>query len=245
VCGAVTAVLQELLGQKKSMHINAFRLLADELSRDLRRIAAEECAEARLATDGERNDGDEPYTIEGFLRRIEALVAEVVERHEVRAAHRYTDDGEFKGMVQEMLDARTMAESLLRLYLEDPSCGISWGMRISLREAHRQLIAFRMRAMTWLEGGARRVMAERLCVLRGYAVRGVGEINDAGEDPLVRAAADGAVGLAGVALLLEAGAKTGGEALVAAAKHGQRAAVAGLIGCGVAVNSRAEEVMSH
>ena len=113
----------------------------------------------------------------------------------------------------------------------------------SLREAHRQLVAFRTRAMAGLEGEARRAAAERLCVLRGYAARGVGEVNDAGEDPLVRAAADGAVGAAGVALLLAAGAKTGGEALVAAAKHGQREAVAGLIGSGVAVDSRGKEVM--
>jgi hypothetical protein len=236
---------QELLGQKKSMHINAFRLLTDELSRDLRCIADKEGAEARLAADSERNYMGKRYTVEGFLDRIVGLVVEVVKRHEKRAAAEYTDDGAFKGMVQEMLDARAMAEILLRLYLEDHSRGIYMRMWTSLREAHRELIAFRTRAMAGLKGEARRAAAERLCVMRGYAVRGVGEVNDAGEDPLVCAAADGTVGAAGVALLLEAGATTGGEALVAAAKHGQREAVEVLIGSGVHVDSRAKEVIRH
>ena len=224
------------------MHVNAFRLLMDELSRDLRRIADEEQAEARLASDGGRMYGD--YSVQGFLQRIVELAEEVLGRHEGRKAEDYTDDGTFKGLVQEMLDTRAMAESLLRLYLEDRSRGINHRMtRTSLLEAHRELIAFRTRMMGGLEGEARRAAAERLCVLRGYAARAVREASGAGEDALVRAAADGTAGAAGVALLVAAGAATGGEALVAAAKHGQREAVEGLLGSGVAVDSRAEEVM--
>jgi hypothetical protein len=236
--------MQELLGQKKDMHINAFRLLIDELSRDLRRIADEEGAEARLATDSERTwSRGQKHSVHGFLQRIVGLAEEVLGRHEGWKAEEYTDDGAFKGLVQEMLDTRAMAESLLRLYLEDRSRGIHWRMtRTSLLEAHRELIAFRMRVMAGLEGEARCVAAERLCMLRGYAARAVGEANDAGEDALVRAAADGTAGASGVALLLAAGAATGGEALVAAAKHGQREAVAALIACGVDVDSREAKV---
>jgi hypothetical protein len=231
--------LQELLAQKKSMHLNAFGLLIGELSRDLRRIADEEGAEARLASDGQRIFED--CTMEGFLQRIAELVKEVLSRHEGLAAEDYTDDGTFKGLVQEMLETRAMAESLLRLYLEDHSCGIySMIQYMSLREAHRGLIAFRTRTMAGLEGGARRAAAERLCVLLGYAARDVAEVNEAGEDALVRAAADGAVGAAGVALLLAAGAGTGGEALVAAAKHGQREIVAALIECNIDVDSHSQ-----
>ena len=96
--------------------------------------------------------------------------------------------------------------------------------------------------MAGLEGEARRAAAGRLCVLRGYATGAVDEADADGEDALVRAAADGAVGAAGVRLLMEAGAASGGEALVAAATHGQREAAAGLIDNGVDVNSRAEKV---
>ena len=94
-----------------------------------------------------------------------------------------------------------------------------------------------------MEGEARRAAAERICVLRGYATGAVGEADADGEDALVRAAADGVVGATGVRLLMEAGAASGGEALVAAATHGQRETAAGLIDNGVDVDSRAKEVM--
>ena len=141
------------------------------------------------------------------------------------------------------MEVRSWGESLLRLYLEDLSQGIDARMtNTSLREAHRALIAFRIRALAGLDGEERRAAAERLCVLRGYAAASVGEENDAGEDALVRAAADGAVGVVGVRLLMDAGAISGGEALIAAAKYGQWAAVVALIGAGIPVDSKAVKV---
>ena len=142
------------------------------------------------------------------------------------------------------METGTWGESLFLLYLEDLSRGIKWRTtQTSLREAHRALIAFCTRKMAGLEGEARRAAAGRLCVLRGYATGAVGEADADGEDALVRAAADGVVGAAGVRLLMEAGVASGGEALVAAATHGQREAAAGLIDNGVDVDSRAEKVM--
>jgi hypothetical protein len=225
------------------MHVTAFRFLIDETARELRRIAAEGSAEARLASDTERM---KKHTVAMLVERIVELVREVLGRHEGLAAERYTDDGVFRRLVHEMMDARAMAESFLRLYLEDLSRGIDWRMtRTSLREAHRELIAHRTQKMAALEGEARRAAAERLCVLRGYVAERVGETNEAGEDPLVRAASDGAVGAAGCALLLAAGAATGGEALVAAALYGQREAAAALIDAGVHVDSRARKVRTR
>ena len=93
-----------------------------------------------------------------------------------------------------------------------------------------------------LEGRALQAAAERLCVLRGYATAGIGEQNEAGEDPLVRLAADGALGAASAALLLAAGAATGGEALVTAALNGHYEGVAALIDAKVDVDSRARKV---
>ena len=224
------------------MHLAAFRFLADETARDLRRIAAEEGAEARLDRDGERVWNRTRHTIEMLISRIMELVKEVLARHEGLAAEDYTDDGAFRRLVHEMMEARAWAESLLRLYLEDASRGIRNRMTKTLREAHRELVAFRTREMAGLAGEARRAAAERLCVLRGYAAERIGETNAAGEDPLVCAAADGAAGAAGVALLLAAGAATGGEALVAAALYGQREAAAALLDAGIDVDSRAEKV---
>ena len=226
------------------MHLAAFRFLAEESARDLRRIAQEGQAEARLASDrGRFSDNTVPYTIEMLISRIVELVREVLARHEGLAAKDYTDDGAFRRLVHEMMETRAWAESLLRLYLEDGSRSIDWRTtRTSLREAHRELIAFRTRKMAGETGEARRKAAEKLCVLRGYAAKGIGETDEAGEDPLVRAAADGTAGAAGVALLLAAGAVTGGEALVAAALYGQREAAAALLDAGIDADSRSKKV---
>ena len=136
-----------------------------------------------------------------------------------------------------------MAESHLRLYLEEHSHGIWWRVTETLmRGAHRELIALRTQNLAALEGEARRAAAEQLCVLRGYAAKSISETDEAGEDPLVRAAADGTAGAAGVALLLAAGAVTGGEALVAAALYGQREAAAALLDAGIDADSRSKKV---
>jgi hypothetical protein len=243
LCAHTRPCRQELVGRKRDMHLAAFRFLADETARDLRRIAQEGHAEARLARDREQGIQGKRYTIELLISRIVELVEEVRGRHEGLAAEDYTDDGAFRRLVHEMMEARAMAESLLRLYLEDRSRGIDWRMtRTSLREAHRELIAFRTQEMAGLAGEARRAAAEQLCVLRGYAAERIGETNAAGEDPLICAAADGTAGAEGVALLLAAGAATGGEALVAAALYGQREAAAALLDAGIDVDSRAEKV---
>jgi hypothetical protein len=72
---------------------------------------------------------------------------------------------------------------------------------------------------------------------------GIEDADRAGETPLVRAAADGVVGPAGLALLIEAGADMAdGKALCAAAEHGQREAVEALIGAKAAVDTVAVEV---
>ncbi len=75
---------QELVGQKKSLHLSAFRFLVEELGRDLRRIADEEGAEARLARDPDRLYGGR-HTIAKLLERIVGLVREVLRRWTRRA----------------------------------------------------------------------------------------------------------------------------------------------------------------
>jgi hypothetical protein len=78
-------------------HRSSSLFLADETARSLRRIAADEGAEARLAGDEERMWGDEPYTIEMLISRIMELVNEVPGRHDGLATERYNDDGAFRG----------------------------------------------------------------------------------------------------------------------------------------------------
>jgi hypothetical protein len=148
----------------------------------------------------------------------------VLVAHKTMAADRFeADDATCKGLATEMLDAGTAAVSLLRLYLEDPSRQLHWYRLMTLQDAHRQLAAFRARRMRALEGAARRAAALGQCRLLGLVVERVDEESRAGETPLVRAVAGGVVGLAGIALLVEAGADVG-TALGAAADNGQRSA---------------------
>ena len=242
-CNLKLRSCDEIVAQKKTMHLSAFRFLIHELSFCLRNIAQEERAEDRVARDPSRHDGG-VWTVEILLVHIMDLAKEVLERHVQRPALDYTDDRVFKGLVHEMIETRSMAESLFRSYLEDSSQYISLILRNgSLLEGHRQLIALRMRALRALVGEEeRRVAAERLSVLRGFVTKYIRETNDAGEDPLVRIAADGTVSQATVQLLLAAGAATGGEALVAAATHGHLDAVAVLVSAGVCLDYRSKKV---
>jgi hypothetical protein len=134
--------------------------------------------------------------------------------------------------VHEMLDARTAAVSSLRLYLEDESQFIANVKDLPLRQAHRSLIAHRERALLSLEGERLRLEAEKVCAMKGLVRSSALEVDEAGEGPLERAAADGSVGPARVKLLLAAGvsAVDRSRALVAAARHGQIDAADALIG---------------
>ena len=91
---------QELVGRKRGMHLAAFRFLVDEIARDLRRIAAEEGAEARLAGDGQRVWGGKTHTIAKLVSRIVGLVEEVLARHAGLGAEAYTDDGAYRHCVR-------------------------------------------------------------------------------------------------------------------------------------------------
>ena len=182
--------------------------------------------------------------MEGLVQRSLDRVKEVLASHEATAAEKFTNDATYKALVTEMLDTGAMAVSSLRLYLEDPSRAIYYIMDMQLLDAHRALAALRARAMLALEGAARRGAALRLCKLKGLVVERIDETSLAGETPLVRAVADGA-GPSAIALLIEAGARLwDGEALGAAAEHGQREAVAALIGAKAPVNSVAVEVLT-
>jgi hypothetical protein len=217
------------LEQKKSLHCAAFSCILDELARELDSIAGAGDAEARLARDSARGREN---TVKHLLEQILQRVKDVADLHKATPAEVYVDDGEFKRLVHEMLDARTAAVSSLRLYLEDESQFIVLIQKLPLRQAHRSLIAHIERTLPSLEGGVLRAEAEKLCIMLGLLRSSALEVDEAGEGPLERAAADGSVGPARVKLLLAAGvsAKDRRNALLAAARHGQIDAADALIG---------------
>ena len=235
--------VQELVGQKKKLHISSFSCIIDELGRELNTIAEEQGVEARWALDVSKAE----YTVKELNKEIMKKVQEVFFRHEANVPEIFVDDMKFKRLVYEMLDTRTAAVSSLRVYLEDPGLLIEAVEAKQLRHLHRSLVALREKRVRTLEGAVRRKEAEQLCVLQGLLLSHVNEVDEYGEGPLVRAAADGSLTPSRVKLFLDAGAteEDGCMAVMAAATYGREDAIASLItvlGAEVCVNTRNDKV---
>lgn len=243
----------ELVGQKKSMHVASFRFLLRELDLCLRGIvAATPGVEDRVVRDQAREWGElhKFPTVEGKLDMLVISILKqaqvVLDTHERRPALDYIDELTFRGLVHEMMDTRAHAESVLLTYLEEDGRTTIWSImegHTTLLEGHRRLVAKRSRDLAALPPGeARRAAAEKLCLLRGLVRERVGETNEAGEEPLARAAADNEVSEAAVALLLEAGWASGGEAMIDAAGRGRADGTMTLVAGGVPLESTNKEV---
>ena len=94
-CGA-----QELVGRKKTIHLDCFDIRLDSLERKLVATAEEDRAKARYAADSERNRSGGPYTLRRLIDRIASLAREVRERHAARPPEDYADEATFKRLVQ-------------------------------------------------------------------------------------------------------------------------------------------------
>ena len=239
--------VEQILGQKKRMHCAAFAFLAAELKGELARRAEDGgAAAARFAGDSTKNQGG-AHTVEGLLEGIAGQFEAVLRRHEAVAELEYAKDAVFQALVGDMLDARRWAVSKLRVWLEDPTQLICFVVGYSLREAHRRLTAYLTRAAGAAAGTeeGRRGAAVEACKARGLLRARVDEANDAGEAPLVAAAADGAAA-ADIRLLVAAGSAVNGAegepsaAATEAAKFGQTDALGALLEAKAAVNASAK-----
>ena len=241
-----TRTVKQQLGQKKRTHCAAFGYLLPELEAELARIAAKDgAAEKRLAGDTTKNQGG-THTVEGLLEEIAGQFGAVLRRHEAVEEGRYADDAEFRAMVGDMLDARRWAVSKLRGWLEDRTEPICFVAGYSLRFAHRKFTAYLTHAAG--EAGTeegRRGAAVEACKARGLLRARVDEANDAGEAPLVAAAADGAAA-ADIRLLVAAGCAVNGTAgmpsaaAMEAARFGHVEALGALLEAKAAVNASAK-----
>jgi len=237
--------VEQLLAQKKDMHCAAFRFLQGELAGDLARLAEAGGAAARFAGDTTKNYGG-AHTVEGLLEGIAEQSGAVLRRHKARGEAEFADNEVFQGLVAEMLDTRRWAVAKLRLWLEDRTEPICSFGRYSLRVAHRRLTAYLARAAraAGTEEG-RRAGAVEACRARGLLRARVDEANDAGEAPLVAAAADGAAA-ADMRLLIAAGSAVNGAqgwpsaAAMEAARYGHGDVLGALLEAKAAVNASAK-----
>jgi hypothetical protein len=211
--------IEEVLGQKKRRHLANFDHLIVETKRELHRIAEKEDRGMAMGR-------DDRIVVNGSIM---IQIKNVRDRHESTEADRYTDDGAYRRLVTEMLDTVSMAISTLRLILENESQSLDDLSGLSLRNAHRNLISYLERSMVGLKGEERRLAALRVCKLRGLVRGSISEVNEAGESPLLAAAADGCMGRAAIRLLVAAGAAVDGTAARTAGRNGHVEELAGLI----------------
>ena len=190
-----TMTCEQIVDQKKDMHIASFRYLIDETERGLQ--ALEERFLERAATDflasQAANVGKSKHTLfEDMVGSIVEQLRAVLSKHEERGAAEYLDDEVFRHMVVEMLALKRMGKSKVELYLEDKSRYLQLINQMSLREAHRAHVRHLRASLVVMEDGSeKRAMALELCKVEGLVVESVGETNEEGESRILEAACDG------------------------------------------------------
>jgi ankyrin repeat protein len=233
-----TMTVEEILGQKKAMHLASFRYLQGELKRDLEHIVETEGGSARLLAD--TSPKKSKFSVRGFLRHIQKQGQEVYERHCAVEAAGYIGDDDYRALVTEMLDVKAFALSKLLWWLSDRSQLISYKQPEPLRLAHRGWIAFLERMLPSSADRQRDALA--LCRAKGLLRRSVAEENELGESRLVCAAAEG-WSVEDLELLVEAGGSVhgggvkGASPLYSAAQNGRSASVSALVRLKADVNA--------
>ena len=186
-----TKTVEELVDQKKVMHLTAFNHLVLEVQAELNKIALENQAERRLGNDEKR---EALHTVAGFIGKIVEQCRDVESRHKAISSQSYIEDQVFRGLVLEMLDVKLMAVSKLREWLENTSYSFirfRWGA--ALRTAHRRYIAFlEKRNADGVERSEDRQAASlKLARVMGLMSDSVDEVNELGETRLMCYAAEG------------------------------------------------------
>ena len=116
-----TETVEELLEKKKSMHVTAFEFRVNELRQRLQDEAKAGNAEARLQRD-KADQGrywEKEHSVAGYVEAQVVKVEAVLKKHRARAAADYSDDVVYRNLAAESLEAASMAQSALRLWLRD------------------------------------------------------------------------------------------------------------------------------
>ena len=201
-----TETVEELLQKKKSMHVTGFEFRVNELRQQLRDEASAGNAEARLKREKDVYGvyWEKEHSVEGFIEAQVGKVSAVLERHRARAAADYSDDGVYRSLVAESLEAASMAQSALRWWLRDAQQYIHLIEGYSLLQFQRSFESF-LQLRYARAGGEeeRHAAAVELCKARHLMSSHANEKDGNGESPLVALAARGGSG-EDVALLVAA-----------------------------------------
>jgi hypothetical protein len=225
-----TMTVEELIGQKKSIHLSGFQYMLGELRSTLQRVAADGNADLRLEAEMDRSQCFTPVNalVDSIINQCRAVFLQ----HSALECSAYANDEIFSGILGEMQASKALARSKLRLWLEDSSQILSTVCDMPLLHAHRALVAFLERRVA---SDPREDTALDLCKLKSLLVMSASETNELGENPLIQAIASGReVGRGMVALLAQAGVdleatdRNGNTAAGAAAWRGEAEAVRAL-----------------
>ena len=164
-----TETVEELLQKKKSMHVTGFEFRVNELRQQLRDKASAGNAEARLKREKDvyGRYWKKEHSVEGFIEAQAGKVSAVLELHRARAAADYSDDGVYRSLVAESLEAASMAQSALRWWLRDAQRYIHLIEGWPLLEFQRRFESFlRLRYAGAGSEEERRAAAVELCKAR-------------------------------------------------------------------------------
>ena len=222
-----TMTVDEIMGQKKAMHLASFRFLIDELRRDLERVAEERDAQGRWERDESKTwvaEEDGAFmTVASARQLLLAQCEEVHARHGLVPADAYSSDETVRFLVNDMLECKGMAMHKFLLWLEDPNerivevfhggnfvgtvpgdgGGCGFGPPYSLRQAHRLFLGLLARQVEQSAGEAKQAAALRLCRAKGLVREDPNERNEV-DEPLTLARMQDGVLLDDLKLLLQA-----------------------------------------
>ena len=229
--------IEDMVSKRQQMHLASFVFLEDSVKYDVQKIADEENAfNERLQEDKFRKNHNVNEFVEGIVRQV------VVRRqlHEKINFTDYLDNDIFRGLVIDMLDTCAMAQSKMRLYLEDKSLYIYDVAQLSLGAAHRMRIAHCTKNLPEILQ-KRKEATIALCRLKGLQ-----NALNTDQKALINAAANG-LSLEDLKLLLDTGIDVdekdddGSTALYVAAQCGNARCIENLVQLKASVNIRDRE----
>jgi ankyrin repeat protein len=194
-----TQTVEELRQLKKSLHLNAFKYILNEIESDLFALTQARFVKSRaeddlsVAKDGASTEG--PESKSSAISKLNESILEDCRRrydkHVVKNPEEFIQDEKYRGLVREMMDTKAMAISKLRLWLEDPSQQWAEVLRMPLRIAHRTLVGFLETGIA--EAGEETMQASyELCKMKDLITVSVDELNDLEEPVIIQASAEGA-----------------------------------------------------
>ena len=171
-----TMTVEELKGQKKSIHLSGFQYMLGEIRSNLRQVAAYGNADLRLQSEMSRSQCTTP--VQALVESIVYQCHTVFLRHCNLDSDQYADDESFSALLGEMKSAKAHARSKFRLWLEDSNQILTTVCDVPLLHAHRALIAFLERRVASEPPEQRAATALELCKLSSLLVTSVGETNE-------------------------------------------------------------------